>query len=46
MRVLIHELLHARLWDIDESAIDELGEVLAAVLHAEGFRQPEDHEEE
>lgn len=46
MRVLIHELLHARLWDIDESAIDECGEVLSAVLDAEGFRQPEDHEEE
>lgn len=46
MRVLIHELLHARLWDIDESAIDECGEVLSAVLDAEGFRQLEDHEEE
>lgn len=46
MRVLIHELLHARFWDLDEAAIDECGEVLSAVLDAEGFRQPDDHEEE
>lgn len=46
MRVLIHELLHARFWDLDESAIDECGEVLSAVLDAEGFRQADDHEEE
>lgn len=46
MRVLIHELLHARFWDLDETAIDECGEVLSAVLDAEGFRQADDHEEE
>lgn len=46
MRVLIHEILHARLWDIDEAAIDEAGEVLSAVLDAEGFKQPDDHEED
>lgn len=46
MRVLIHELLHARFWDLDESAIDECGEVLSAVLDAEGFRQADDHEED
>jgi hypothetical protein len=45
MRVLIHELLHARLWDLDESVVTEFGEVVSAVLDAEGFRQADDHED-
>lgn len=46
MDTLLHELLHARFWDIDESAVNEFASTAAAILDREGFRQPDDHEDE
>lgn len=31
-RVLIHETLHAELWDLDEEAVDRISESIADVL--------------
>jgi hypothetical protein len=33
MEVLIHEILHACLWDLDEEAIDESSIVIAEILN-------------
>lgn len=46
MDALLHELLHARFWDLDEGAVNEFASVAAAILDREGFRQPDDHEED
>lgn len=42
---LIHELIHARWPDLSEEAVAEFSETVSGVIHAEGFRQPDDHEE-
>jgi hypothetical protein len=42
---LLHELIHARWPDLSEEAVAEFSETLSGVLDAEGFRQPDDHEE-
>lgn len=44
--ILLHELLHARFWDLSEEAVEEFASTAAAILHREGFRQPDDHEED
>lgn len=43
---LIHELIHARWPDLSEDAVAEFSETVSGVLDAEGFRQPDDHDEE
>lgn len=45
LNVLLHELIHARWPDVSEEAVVEFADELSGVLHAEGFRQPDDHEE-
>lgn len=39
LEVLIHEMLHAGLWDLDESVVETLGEDLAAALWRMGYRK-------
>lgn len=46
MDALLHELTHARFWDLDESVVNEFASTAAAILDREGFRQPDDHEED
>lgn len=46
MDALLHELLHARFWDLDESVVNEFASTAAAILDREGFRQADDHEDE
>lgn len=43
---LIHELLHARFWDLDESSVTEFASTVAAIADREGFKQADDHEDE
>lgn len=43
--VLLHELTHARFPDLAEDAVDDFASTAAAILHAFGFRQPDDHED-
>jgi hypothetical protein len=38
LEVIIHELLHAALWDIDEEAISEAARDIARILWKLGFR--------
>ena len=40
LEVVIHELLHAAHWDLDESAVEETAEDLARVLWKLGYRSP------
>ncbi len=42
---ILHELIHARWPDLSEDAVCEFSETVSALLDAEGFRQPDDHEE-
>lgn len=42
---LIHELIHARWPDLHEDAVIDFSETLTGVIDAEGFREPDDHEE-
>jgi hypothetical protein len=37
---VIHELLHAAHWDLDELAVEETAEDLARVLWKLGYRSP------
>jgi len=39
LEVLIHEMLHACHWDLDEEAITETSEDLARVLFRLGYRR-------
>lgn len=32
VEVLVHEIVHARVWDLDELAVDEIGKAVAAAL--------------
>lgn len=43
---LIHELIHARWPDLHEEAVEEFASTLAGIIHAEGFRHGDDHEDE
>lgn len=43
---LLHELVHARWPDLTEDAVAEFSETASGLLDAEGFRQPDDHDEE
>lgn len=45
LNVILHELIHARWPDLSEDAVLEFADELAGVVHAEGFRQSDDHEE-
>lgn len=38
MRVLIHEMMHACLWDLAEEAVDETSADLATALYGMGYR--------
>lgn len=42
---LIHELIHARWPDLSEDAVEEFASTLAAIIDAQGFREPDDHED-
>lgn len=42
MEIVLHELLHAALWDLDEQTILETAHDLARVLWRLGYRCPED----
>lgn len=42
---ILHELIHARWPDLHEDAVAEFSETVSGFLDAEGFRQPDDHEE-
>lgn len=42
MDTLLHELIHARWPDLQESSVEEFATTLTAVLHEEGFRRQED----
>lgn len=46
MDTLIHEMVHGRWPDLTEDAVAEFSETVSGVLDAEGFRQPDDHDEE
>lgn len=37
--VLIHEALHAALWDLDEEAVDETAGAITRLLWADGYRR-------
>ena len=37
LEVLAHEIIHARLWDIDEQAVLELGQAIARAAANEGL---------
>lgn len=45
LNTLIHEIIHARWYDLDESAVLDISDTLAAVIYAENFRCIDDHEE-
>jgi len=38
MRVLIHEMMHACLWDLSEEAVDETSADVATALYGMGYR--------
>jgi hypothetical protein len=42
LEVLIHEMLHACYWDLDEEAIDITARDIARVLFRLGYRSPND----
>jgi len=42
LEVLIHEMLHAAYWDLDESAIEGAAADVARVLWRLGYRSPAD----
>lgn len=39
LEVLIHEMLHAAFWDMDETAIEEAGRDIAKALWSLGYRE-------
>lgn len=39
LRVLIHEMLHAGLWDLDEQAVDEISTDISNVLMRDGWKK-------
>lgn len=41
VEVLAHEIIHARLWDIDEQAVVELGVAIAKAVANEGLLKEE-----
>lgn len=41
MEVLIHEMLHAALWDLDEQAVEETAHDLSRALWRMGYRETE-----
>ncbi len=32
VEVLVHEIVHARVWDLDETAVDDIGKAVASAL--------------
>lgn len=43
LRILLHELLHAALWDLSEETVDTVSKDLAEILYQKlGYRSPED----
>lgn len=45
LNTLIHEIIHARWYDLDETAVLDIADLLAGVIYAENFRCPDDHDE-
>lgn len=45
LNTLCHEIIHARWYDLDESAVLDIADTLAGIIHAEGFRCADDHDE-
>lgn len=45
VEVLLHELIHARWWCLDEGEVTEFAEEAAAVLDAFGVTRTEDDDE-
>jgi len=45
LNCLIHEIIHARWYDLDESAVLDIADLLAGVIYAENFRCPDDHDD-
>lgn len=43
---ILHELIHARWPDLHESAVADFSETVSGFLHAEKFRQLDDHEDD
>ena len=41
MRVILHEMLHATVWSLDEAYVDMYSEVAARTLYRRGFRLTE-----
>ena len=39
LEVIIHEMLHAGLWDLDESVVETMGEDMARALWKMGYRR-------
>lgn len=42
LEVLLHEMLHAGVWDLSEEAVDELSTDMAQVLYKLGWRDESD----
>jgi len=42
LEILIHELLHAAFWDIDESVIEQVAKDFARVLTRMGYRKQDE----
>lgn len=40
MDTIIHEILHAALWDLDEEAVHDTANAIAAALWRVGYRRP------
>lgn len=43
--VLIHEMVHACLWDLKEDAVDETADSISRVLWRLGYRKPDPRNE-
>jgi hypothetical protein len=44
LNVLLHEMIHARWWCLDEGEVDEFAEEAAGVLESFGFHDEEKHD--
>ena len=45
MDTIIHEMTHARFYDLCEESVTEFATTVAAVLHSDGFRRHDDEED-
>lgn len=42
VEVLVHEIVHARVWDLDETAVSDLGQAVASALANWGLLNTEE----